>query len=126
MDYQQTVIDLEHNATTNGTKYDQAVADKNHTFMLYGILTAARCVVALIRFYCLLWFCQRASVNLHEAMVKGLSGATMSFFDNHFIGNILNRFSYDMNNIDEFIPFLFPGLGSVSFSTYYNLNNKYL
>lgn len=105
---------MEYNKTTNGTDYDQAVDDKNTTFMTYGILTAARCIVALVRFYCLLWFCQRASVNLHKAMMKALTGATMSFYDTHFIGNILNRFSYDLNTIDEFIPFLFPGLGSVS------------
>lgn len=81
---------------------------------MYAVLTLLRCVMSLVKFYALLRFCQNASVNLHKAMTMGVIGATMAFFDNHFIGNILNRFSYDLNNIDEFIPFLFPRLGHVS------------
>lgn len=115
IDLQQKVIDIEKGNSKNDSNYDQAVSDKNNAFTLYGILTVSRCIVGLIRYFCLLWFCRTASINLHKAMVKGLMGATMSFFDNHFIGNILNRFSYDLNNIDEVIPFLFPALGSVSF-----------
>lgn len=114
VDDQQKVIDLENNGTHNGTEYDDAVADKNKTFTIYCTLTGLKSITALIKMYCLLKFCQRASVRLHKAMTQGLMGAKMSFYDNHFIGNILNRFSYDLNNIDEFIPFLFPSLGSVS------------
>lgn len=105
---------MEDNSTVNETDYIKAVYDKDVTFKMYGILTLLKCVMVLIQFYALLKFCQNASVKLHNAMTVGVVGATMSFFDTHFIGNILNRFSYDLNNIDEFIPFLFPGLGRVS------------
>lgn len=48
-------------------------------------------------------------------MTIGLIGATMFFFDTHFIGNIVNKFSHDINILDESVPFLFTDLGSVSF-----------
>lgn len=68
----------------------------------------------LVRFNALLLFCKNASFYLHEAMTSRIFSATMAFFDSHYIGNILNRFSFDLNNIDEFLPFLFPALGGVS------------
>lgn len=81
---------------------------------MYGVLILLKCIMGLVQYYALLRFCQNASVNLHNAMTVRVMGATMSFFDTHFIGNILNRFSYDLNNIDEHIPFMFPGLAMVS------------
>lgn len=114
VDLEQTVIDIENNCTKNSTNYQNAVHDKNYTFMLYGILTVLRCLLGLAKYYALLFFCQRASVNLHKKMTLGLIGATMAFYDNHYIGNILNRFSYDLHNIDENLPFNFPSLTGVS------------
>lgn len=114
VDLEQAVIDMEKNSTKNSTDYQNAVHDKNYTFMLYGILTVVRGLMGLARYYALLFFCQRASVNLHQAMTFGLINVPMSFYDNHFIGNILNRFSYDLHNIDENIPFNFPSLTGVS------------
>lgn len=105
---------MEANDTTDDSLYKSTVTEKDNTFIMYGMLTLLRCIMIVVKFYALLRFCRNASVNLHNAMTTGVIGATMAFFDSHFIGNILNRFSYDLNNIDEFIPYLFPGLGSVS------------
>lgn len=98
----------------NGSGYDEAVKDRDTTFEVYAGFTLARSVLGLIKIYALYLFCQHASIKLHKAMTKGIIGATMSFFDNHFIGNIINRYSYDLHNIDEYIPLMFPGLGGVS------------
>lgn len=131
VDLEQAVIDLENNSTTNTTQYQDALHDKNYTFMLYGILTVLRCFMGLAKYYALLYFCQRASVNLHKAMAFGVIGTKMRFFDNHYIGNILNRFSYDLHNIDENLPFNFPSLTGVSGTLFYKrftswLDNVYI
>lgn len=114
VDLQQKVLDLETNSSTNGTKYNDAVHEKDYTFYMVGILTILRSLLSVGKFFALLWFCRTASINLHNKMSLAIIGATMIFFDTHFVGNVLNRLSYDLNNIDEFIPFLFPGLGDVS------------
>lgn len=105
---------MKHNSTHSGYLYENAIMEKDNAFYLYGFLTVLRCVMNLVKFYALLMFCRTASLKLHEAMASKVIGTTMAFFDNYYIGNILNRFSYDLNTIDEFLPILFPILGAVS------------
>lgn len=69
---------------------------------------------ALLKTYVLLNYCRKASVNIHKAMLASIMSAPMAFFDTHFIGNILNRFSQDMNNVDELLPFVFTEVFRVS------------
>lgn len=110
---------MEKNSSTNNWNYDEVVAEKNEAFTFYGVFTVVRILGSLSAFYSLMKFCQRASVILHKAMWNGLIEANMAFYDNHYIGNILNRFSYDLNVIDEVIPFLFPSLAAVSIKLSY-------
>lgn len=81
---------------------------------MLGITTILRSLLGVGKMFALLWFCRTASINLHKKMALAIVGATMNFFDTHFVGNILNRLSYDLNNIDEIIPFQFPSFGTVS------------
>lgn len=54
--------------------------------------------------FLMLNFTRKASLNLHNAMIEALVMASMAFYDNHFIGNILNRFSQDLTVVDEVLP----------------------
>lgn len=81
---------------------------------MYFYTTLFQAGFSLIKFYIFLIFCRKASLNIHESMMKKIIGAPLSFFDNHFVGNVLNRFSFDCNNIDEHLPFIFPQLTGVS------------
>lgn len=114
MDLQQDVFDMEKAANKNSSDYDDAVSKKDKAFTMFGIYIVMSCLVSIIATYCMMKFCQRASILIHKTMLKRLMVAKMSFYDNHFIGNILNRFSYDLNNIDEIIPLIFPLLINVS------------
>lgn len=49
-------------------------------------------------------FCNKASVRLHNNMFNKIVHATMRFFNTNPSGRILNRFSKDMNQVDEVLP----------------------
>lgn len=84
---------------------EEAIDKEQSTIKLYSLIMILSIVSATIQTYAIFDYCRRASVNIHKSMVKNIMNATMSFFDTHFIGNVLNRFSQDMNNIDEQLPF---------------------
>ncbi|KAJ8925147.1 hypothetical protein NQ315_001332 [Exocentrus adspersus] len=117
IDLQQKVLDLKTNYTINASYYQELVSKKDDTFGVYTILVILKASLALVKFYALLRFCRNASINIHKVMASKVINAVMSFFDTHFIGNILNRFSLDLNNIDESIPFVYPRLFGVLFSS---------
>lgn len=98
----------------NGTEYSEAVQNRDHTLAMYGFLTCLRVFLRIGKFFAFIWFCRTASLKLHKKMVLALLAATVTFYDTHFIGNVLNRFSYDFNNIDEYLPSHFPSLENVS------------
>lgn len=111
---QQKVIDLENNRTSDPHTFQNAVDEKDHAFTIVGILTVLRSILSVVKFFAFVLFCRKASINLHKKMALAIIGSTMLFFDTHFIGNVLNRLSYDLNSVDEVIPFLYPALGNVS------------
>lgn len=46
----------------------------------------------------------RISRNIHDHVFESLLTATMRFFDTNTSGKILNKFSKDMNSVDEILP----------------------
>lgn len=46
----------------------------------------------------------KSSTSLHNSMFKGISHASMYFFNTNPTGRILNRFSKDMGQVDEILP----------------------
>ncbi|XP_050293272.1 probable multidrug resistance-associated protein lethal(2)03659 [Anthonomus grandis grandis] len=49
-------------------------------------------------------FCNKASVRLHNNMFYKIVNAALRFFNTNPSGRILNRFSKDMNQVDEILP----------------------
>ncbi|CAG9768551.1 unnamed protein product [Ceutorhynchus assimilis] len=70
-----------------------------YTFLIIivGPLVMGR---AIIFFNC----CINASINLHNNMFSKIIYAPMRFFNLNPSGRILNRFSKDMNSVDEYLP----------------------
>ncbi|XP_066159001.1 probable multidrug resistance-associated protein lethal(2)03659 [Euwallacea fornicatus] len=111
VDYQQQVYDLSvgNNVTSKRNEtltYEEALQNKISTFNLYAILVFSSGGFAFLRSYSILRFCRRASVKIHQLMCRSVIHCLMIFMDNHFIGNILNRFSYDLDVIDEHYPYI--------------------
>ncbi|KAL1506357.1 hypothetical protein ABEB36_005737 [Hypothenemus hampei] len=100
----------------NGTQYKNIQLFKNNTFNLYVIISVIFTVIELGKSYWFLVYCRRASIKFHMYMCLSVIKCVITFMDKHFIGNILNRFSYDLDHLDEVFPFLFKDLITASFS----------
>ncbi|CAH1235672.1 unnamed protein product [Diabrotica balteata] len=93
------------NITQAATNLTQAEVQAASTFQMYTVMLILSVVLDLLRTFAFLDFCRRASINIHKAMIKNVLHSVMAFFDTHFIGNILNRFSQDVINVDENLPY---------------------
>ncbi|XP_046974675.1 probable multidrug resistance-associated protein lethal(2)03659 [Vanessa cardui] len=72
--------------------------------IIFGLLTIATVVVALIRAFLFFSLCMKSSIKLHDSMFECISLSPMSFFHSNPSGRILNRFSKDMGSVDELLP----------------------
>lgn len=102
------------NSTLKNTTLENKIYEKDAKFNWYTVLIIVKSAMGLVKFYVVLRFCRNASINIHSIMSSRMVNAVMTFFDTHFIGNVLNRFSYDLYNIDENLPFIFPDMVAVS------------
>ncbi|RZB38623.1 ABC membrane domain containing protein, partial [Asbolus verrucosus] len=105
---EQVIANYSLHNDTNITEEQQeeTIYNRNYVLNLYSIMIALTSIFNLARAFALFAAARRASIKLHEYMIKHIVNATMQFFDSNFIGNILNRFSKDLTNIDEHIPFV--------------------
>nr|XP_023020199.1 probable multidrug resistance-associated protein lethal(2)03659 [Leptinotarsa decemlineata] len=115
VDEQQHVIDLQNatlemndtgNNTTIPLKNDtsslsEALRESQFTITFYSVTLLISAVFQSFKAFAIFNFCRKASVNVHKTMINSVMNAVMAYFDTHLLGNILNRFSQDMNNIDE-------------------------
>ncbi|XP_037954692.1 probable multidrug resistance-associated protein lethal(2)03659 [Teleopsis dalmanni] len=71
---------------------------------LFTIITIATIVITVARSFLFFNVAMKASINLHNSMFRGITRATMYFFNTNPSGRILNRFSKDMGQVDEILP----------------------
>ncbi|XP_075981808.1 ATP-binding cassette sub-family C member 4-like [Anticarsia gemmatalis] len=78
--------------------------ERNDYVIIFGVITLATIVVALIRAFLFFSLCMKSSITLHDQMFESISRSPMSFFHANPSGRILNRFSKDMGAVDELLP----------------------
>ncbi|KAG7661583.1 uncharacterized protein J8A68_004850 [[Candida] subhashii] len=79
------------------------------------IMTVARGSVMM------LWLGLNASRKIHDKMAKRVMYAPMSFFEETPVGRIMNRFTNDVNKIDDGIPQVFQGFIAQTVKTVFTL-----
>ncbi|KAL1513420.1 hypothetical protein ABEB36_002837 [Hypothenemus hampei] len=77
---------------------------QNVILIIYTILIIVVIILTVGRSLAFYRFCNKASVRLHNNMFYKIVYATMRFFHVNTTGRILNRFSKDMNQVDEMLP----------------------
>ncbi|XP_055612034.1 probable multidrug resistance-associated protein lethal(2)03659 [Uranotaenia lowii] len=109
-----TLLDVAVNSTGNvfkdafNTLLRQFVDANDETRLIdiyiFTGITVATIIITLSRSMFFFQVAMRASRKLHDAMFDGVTRATMYFFNTNPSGRILNRFSKDMGQIDEYLP----------------------
>lgn len=93
-----------NNATTTKILGESEDDQRQRFVMMYAILMAVATYVYIHRTFAFFAMCLQASINLHDHIFRGISRATMYFYNNNPSGRILNRFSKDISSIDTLIP----------------------
>lgn len=78
--------------------------DRNQILYIYSGLTLLTVVIAVVKSISFMIFFTVASRNLHNYIFSQIIKARMRFYNSNPSGRILNRFSKDIGNIDEYIP----------------------
>jgi ATP-binding cassette subfamily C (CFTR/MRP) protein 4 len=85
------------------TESERMLISYNCVYIYSGLLLCLL-LVAIAASWASVYYCMMASKNLHNSMLGKIIDATMTFFNNHPSGRILNRFSKDIGNVDECVP----------------------
>jgi ABC-type multidrug transport system fused ATPase/permease subunit len=71
---------------------------------LYSVMIGALLLLIVSRSFAFYRMCLRVAVNLHDRLFRGVTRATMWFFNQNSTGRIINRFSKDIGTIDSMLP----------------------
>ncbi|EDV94851.1 probable multidrug resistance-associated protein lethal(2)03659 [Drosophila grimshawi] len=88
------------NKNQNNTDVNYDPVDMYY-FTALNVVAIILSVMRPIVFYSM---ARRSSVQLHNAMYRGITRAAMYFFNTNPSGRILNRFSKDLGQLDEVLP----------------------
>ena len=86
---------------------------------LYSVMIGALLLLIVSRSFAFYRMCLRVAVNLHDRLFRGVTRATMWFFNQNSTGRIINRFSKDIGTIDSMLPVVI--VDCLQVSTYYIL-----
>lgn len=92
-------------------------AERFRYVITYAILMGVASYAYIHRTFAFFSMCLKASIRLHDKLFRGVTRATIYFYNQNPSGRILNRFSRDINNIDVSLPPALIECISVSFET---------
>ncbi|GFO14038.1 canalicular multispecific organic anion transporter 1 [Plakobranchus ocellatus] len=88
-----------------GDLTEEELISKNHQYLtVYGALGATQALFIFIYACVASLRMVKASAILHASMLRRVLGAPMAFFDSTPLGRIVNRFSRDIETLDNQLP----------------------
>ncbi|KAI8512524.1 Multidrug resistance-associated protein 4 [Branchiostoma belcheri] len=98
-----------HSSAQNISEKETIPPTVDSSFYLYVFtgVTVAVVVLSTVRTLFMFYNCIMASHNLHNSMFHAIIRTPILFFDTNPVGRILNRFSKDMGQLDEQLPWQF-------------------
>lgn len=93
-----------------------AIYDRKIDIIIFSALTFGTVIITLSRSFTFFNVTMKASRQLHDAMFVGVTRATMYFFNTNPSGRIINRFSKDVGQIDETLPFILVDVFQIMFA----------
>lgn len=106
--------DFKEKVLKNLTHENETFPRENFLYTYSGI-TLAVLVFGIVHGLYFMLFFAIASATLHRVTFSAVIKATMRFFNKNPSGRILNRFSRDLGNIDEYIPEIMYDVVAVSY-----------
>jgi ABC-type multidrug transport system fused ATPase/permease subunit len=102
---EQDILTYATNYTTDGTNYRNAIEDRDKMIWLFPIVLVTVATATLLKAALYYHFTKKASLSLHRLLSEKVLNASLFFFSDHYVGNILNRFSEDLLYIDEIVSY---------------------
>lgn len=127
-EFRNSTLLTSNNDTTITINNNVPQLPMNTCINIYTGLIVGLFVIALIRSMIFYKLAMRSSKSLHNSMFENVIKAPMRFFDTNPSGRILNRFSKDIGNIDEWLPKVVLDAGQVSrqFSSFQCISLMYV
>lgn len=90
--------------------------DAWHYLIIYALLALFYVVISFLREGYIFWGSLRASSKLHQRLLDSITRAKLQFFDTTPLGQLMNRFSKDIEAIDQDVAPVAVGLIGCLFS----------
>ena len=90
-----------HGANSEIATQVEDKVDATYYLAVYALIGTAFIIICLSREVLLFWGSLRASRTLHERLLAKILRATFGFFDSTPLGQLTNRFSKDLQSIDQ-------------------------
>jgi len=91
------------------------------SLLVYAAISGIACLMVLFREMFIYMACLVASKKLHRQLLHRIISATMQFFQINPAGRVVNRFSSDMDVVDQTLPGTMSGLLNISFTIAFTL-----
>ncbi|KAJ6225732.1 hypothetical protein RDWZM_004277 [Blomia tropicalis] len=99
--YQQNILNTNSSITIDNQK---EIENRNYRLIIFGVMGFLQAIFVLFASIAKEKAVVRSSMTLHHSLLESIMHSPMQFFDTTPLGRIVNRFSKDIDCVDQKIP----------------------